>query len=276
MSNVYDALMKAAKSSEAMRPLSLSWQAIGFERKIMMLVFGLLFVAILTFLMGRALRTQIDDKAAIMAINLSDAAGGHLVSRDVLQLKTIVAKYARLSGVAYALVKDREGNVVANSPATSFPEFQQALTSDQRRQAGQQKLKLGGKTVYETREPILEGQLGTAHVGIWADWVEREIAWALFMFLWPVLLLLLAAVVIAFLLARPLIPRFRPLINIPQSAATSDFGNAATSRFDFGEIRRSLKRVQMGLKAATAKLHVNRQTVPEVKDKGERNELGAG
>ena len=75
----------------------------------MLLVLGLLFVVILNQLMGRALRTQMDENAALMATNLSDAAAGYLASKDVLQLQTTVTKYARLNRVAYAFVRDREG-----------------------------------------------------------------------------------------------------------------------------------------------------------------------
>jgi len=213
MSSVYDALIKAGKRNETISALSLSWQGISLEWKIMVFVVGLLFVVIVNQLMGRALRTQMDESAVVIATNLSDAAAGYLASKDVLPLKTTVAKYARLNRVAYAFIKDREGKVIAHSLATFSPELQEEVTSDQRRQVSRRELTLQGKTVYETREPILEGQLGTAHIGIWADAIEREIDQALFMFLWPITLGLLAAVIIVVILARPLIRALRRLID---------------------------------------------------------------
>jgi sensor histidine kinase regulating citrate/malate metabolism len=214
MSSVYDALIKAGKKNETISALSLSWQGIRLEWKIMLLVLGLLFMVIVNQLVGRALRTQMDESAVVMATNLSDAAAGYLASKDVLQLKTTVTKYARLSRVAYAFIKDREGKVIAHSLATFSPELQEELTSDQRRQVSRRELTLQGKTVYETREPILDGQLGTAHIGIWADAVQRQIHQALFMFLWPITLGLLAAVIIVAILARPLIRALRRLIEL--------------------------------------------------------------
>src|SRR3990172_406603 len=106
MSNVYDALIKAKGRNETISPLSLL--RISLEWKIMMLVLGLLFVAIVNQLVGRALRTQMDESAVVIATNLSDAAAGYLASKDVLPLKTTVTKYARLNRVAYAFIKDRE------------------------------------------------------------------------------------------------------------------------------------------------------------------------
>ena len=212
MSNVYDALIKAAKRPKTIGPLSVSLRGMSLEWKILLLVFGILFVVILNHLVGRALRSQIDENAVVITTNLSDAAAGYLASKDVLQLQTTVTKYARLSRVAYAFIRDREGRVIAHSLATFSPELQEELTSDQRRQVSRRELRLEGKAVYETREPILDGQLGTAHIGIWADAVDRAVYHALFMFVWPITLGLVGTAIIAVIWARPLIRTLRPLI----------------------------------------------------------------
>jgi sensor histidine kinase regulating citrate/malate metabolism len=223
MSSVYDALIKAGKKNETISSLSLSLRGISLEWKIMILVLGLLFLVVVNQLMGRALRIQMDESAVLITTNLSDAAAGYLASKDVLQLQTTVAKYARLSRVAYAFIKDREGNVIAHSLAAFSPELQQELTSDQRRQVSRRELTLEGRTVHETREPILDGQLGTAHIGIWADAVDRAVYHALFMFVWPITLGLLATAIIVVIWARPLIRTLRPLIKsrVRSAPATS-------------------------------------------------------
>jgi len=223
MSSVYDALIKAGKRNETISALSLSWQGIGLEWKIMVLALGLLFVVIVNQLIGRVLRAQMDESAVVIATNLSDAAAGYIASKDVLPLKTTVTKYARLNRVAYAFIKDREGKVIANSLATFSPELEEELTSDQRRQVSRRELTLQGKTVYETREPILEGRLGTAHIGIWADAVDRAVYHALFMFVWPITLGLLATAIIVVIWARPLIRTLRPRIEsrVRSAQATS-------------------------------------------------------
>ena len=155
-----------------------------------------------------------NESAVLLATNLSDAAAGYLASKDVLQLQTTVAKYARLSRVAYAVSRDRGGKVIAHSLATFSPELQEELTAAQRRQVGQRELTWQGKPVYETREPILDGQFGTAHIGIWANAVEREIYRTLFWFVWPITLGLFTTVIMVLSLARPLI---RALYRQPKS-----------------------------------------------------------
>jgi hypothetical protein len=117
MSRIYDALIKLEKKrphsriavprrrrNNTARPLSLWWKDISLEWKIigtiagMMLFFGLLLVPIVNHLMSRALRTQIDQRALVMATNLSDAAAGHVIGRNILELHALVTKHARLDG----------------------------------------------------------------------------------------------------------------------------------------------------------------------------------
>ena len=152
----------------------------------MMLVLAIAFVVIVNQLMARVLRSQMDESAIVMTTNLSDAAASYLASKDMLRLRTTVTKYARLSRVAYVFVRDREGEVIAHSSATFSPELKQAPTFAQDSQVSRRELRLEGKPIYETRAPILDGQLGSAYIGISADAVEREIYQALFMFVWPI------------------------------------------------------------------------------------------
>ena len=219
MSNVYDALTKTGKRNETIRPLSLSWQDISLEWKIMaaigslMLVFGLLFVAIVNQLMGRALRTQIDKRALVIATNLSDAAAGHVIGRNILELHALVTKYARLEGSAYAFIEDQEGKILAHSLGTFSPELRKPLTLDERRQVERRVVRLQGeqgKTVYETRTPILEGQVGAAHVGIWEEGVETEIYSALFPIIGLIIIVLFAGVILSVFLARGIIRAHPP------------------------------------------------------------------
>jgi sensor histidine kinase regulating citrate/malate metabolism len=219
MSSIYDALIKAGKRDETIRPLSLSWQDISLEWKIMatigsmILVFGLFFVAIVNQLMGRALRIQIDQRALVIATNLSDAAAGHVIGRNILELHALVTKYARLEGSAYAFIEDQKGEILAHSLGTFSPELRKPLTLDERRQIERRVVRLQGKqgkTVYETRTPILDGQVGAAHVGIWGEGVETEIYSALLPIVGLITIVLLAGVILSVFLARGIIRAHPP------------------------------------------------------------------
>jgi hypothetical protein len=119
-----------------------------------------------------------------------------------------------LNRVAYVFVQDRDGRIVASSLAGFSPETQSAVTSNQDLQFSRREVNLEGKTVYETRAPILDGQLGSAQIGIWAGAVERDIHQVLFKFVWPITLGLLAVVMAVVMLGQPLIRALRRLIEL--------------------------------------------------------------
>jgi sensor histidine kinase regulating citrate/malate metabolism len=262
MSKIYDALIKAEKitrsrMASSRRPrnnissLSLRLEDFKLEWKVMgtiastTLVFGLLFVAIVNQLMGRALRAQIDKRALIMATNLSDAAAGHVMARNTLELHVLVTKYARLDGSAYAFIEDSKGQIVAHSLGTFPEELRETLTIDDRRQVNRRIVRLQGsqeKTVYETRTPILEGQVGAAHIGIWGESVATEIYSALLPIAGLITILFLAGVIVCIFLARGIIRRIRWLADIADKINMGDLETAVEieARDGNGELAESL------------------------------------
>ena len=222
-------------------------------------ILGLIIAGIIYYFLGRILRERFEQQASVIAITLADSAAGHVVSRDVLQLRTLVAKYGRLDGVAYALIQDREGNVVANSLGVIPPGIQEDFPSGQQRDVGQRTLTLQEKVVYESKEPILEGQLGNVRLGIWADTVQREIYQGFLLLLGPITLVLIAAAAVAVLLAGQLIGRFRRLMEIASRMSTGDLDTPvrAESQDEFGELTHSLERMRASLKAAMMRLDQN-------------------
>jgi sensor histidine kinase regulating citrate/malate metabolism len=221
MSSVYDALTKAGKHTETSGVLTLPWQRISPGWKIMMLVLAVVFVVIVNQLMAQVLRNQMNENAVIMITNLSDAAASYLASKDLLRLRTTVTKYARLSRVAYVFVRDHGGEVVAHSSATLSPKHQQGVTFAQDSQVSRRELTLEGRSIYETRAPILDGQLGSAYIGISADAVEREIYQALFIFVWPITFGLSAAVIVVLISAQPAVRALRRLIELRSGSQAS-------------------------------------------------------
>ena len=192
MSKIYEALIQAGKSASraasfrnhssgeaALPPLShldnhFEWKLIGAVATVI-LFFGLLVVVIADQFMGRALQSENDQRALAIATNLSDAAAGPIMEKNILALYALLTKYARLNGSAYAFIEDNNGQIVAHSIRPFPPELQQTLTADERKQVNSRSLTLAGKGVHETRVPILEGQLGAAHLGIWTDGIKNEI-----------------------------------------------------------------------------------------------------
>ena len=85
-------------------------------------VFALLVIGVVYHLTVRALRAQVDQRALTLATIMSDAAAGHVIARNALELNSVVAKSALLEGVAYAYIQDNKGEVLAQSPAALPPD----------------------------------------------------------------------------------------------------------------------------------------------------------
>lgn len=226
---------------------------------VLIAILGLIIPGIIYHFLGRILRERFEQQASVVAINLADSAAGYVVSRDVLQLRTLVAKYGRLDGVAYALIQDREGNVLANSLGVMPPGLHEDFPSAQQREVIRRTLTLQEKIVYESRGPILEGQLGSVRLGIWADTVQSGIYQGFLLLLVPIALVLIAAAAVAVLMAGRLIKRLRRLMEIAGRMSTGDLDTPvrAESQDEFGELTHSLERMRASLKAAMMRLDQN-------------------
>jgi sensor histidine kinase regulating citrate/malate metabolism len=248
MSKIYDALIQAGKKSEPgtavfrsgsadkAGSLWLWWQSVSLEWKItgmvgaVILVFGIFLMILANQLMGRALRSEIDHRALAIATNLSDGAAGHVLGKNVLELYALLTKYARLEGAAYAFIEDSNGRIVAHTLRPFPPELMETLTPDQRKQAHRRVVTVEGKTVYETRVPILEGQLGAAHLGMWGDEVNAALRGARLPFLGLIALALSLAVIISVLVVRAAIAPIRGLTDMATQVSDEELATPVKNR----------------------------------------------
>jgi HAMP domain-containing protein len=247
---------KLAQSLPSARSMSLKWK-IGAAAGGTVLAMGILVLALVYYLTSNALRKQVDFRTSAIATNLSDAAAPYMSRRSVLEMDALVAKYGRLEGVAYAFVLDPKGEVIASS-AQPFPaELKSTLAADRQvRAATSREIVLRDRPVRETRVPVLEGQLGAVHVGIWDDTTQQDVRNTLF----PIILLtavcLAVAAVLSLLIAGTVI---KPIIELAAAADAMSRGQLdvpITARTDdeIGELARSIERMRASLKAAITRL----------------------
>jgi sensor histidine kinase regulating citrate/malate metabolism len=179
------------------------------------LAFGVLLLIFANQLIGRALRDQIDQRTLAITNNLSHAAAGPVIGNNILELYASLTKYTQSQGVAYAFIEDGNGKIIANSIRPFPTELVGTSTPDERKQVDTRTVTLQGKTVYETRVPILEGQLGAAHLGIWAEDVKEEINTIRLTFAAVIVVLLLVAVALAVFLVRAIIATIGAETDLP-------------------------------------------------------------
>ena len=238
-----------------------SWQAMSLKWKIgsafsgMILLLGVLVVSIVYVLTSSALHKQVNFRASAIATNLSDAAAGHVSRRNTLELDALVAKYGRLEGVAYAFVQDGKGDVIASS-AQPFPAELKESAADQSRSAGSREVTLRGRSIDETRVPVLDGQLGSVRVGLWADTVQQDVRSTLFPIIGLIAVCLIIGVLVSMVIANTTI---KPIIELAAVADDISRGRLDTpvtvkSTDEVGELARSLERMRASLKAAMVRL----------------------
>lgn len=251
------------ESSKIAAPATLGWQGSSLRWKFatafggLILVLGVCVIGIVYYLTGNALQRQVDLRSAAIAANLSDAAAGYVSRKNALELDALIAKYGRLDGVAYAYIQDPKGEITATSVQPFPAELKESgSTVDQRTLQGRTTT-VRGQSVYETQAPLLDGQLGAVHVGLWAEPVQQEVRSTLLTIVGLITLCLAVGIALSTMIASKTI---RPLLELKSIADDISRGQLDTpvsfqSNDEVGELARSLERMRASLKAAMVRLN---------------------
>lgn len=247
------------ESSKIVKSVNVNWRRGGLKWKIsatfsgLILVLGLLVIGIVYYFTANALQKQVDLRSIAIASNLADAAAGLVSRKSTLELDALVAKYGRLDGVAYAFIQDAKNEVVVSS----LQPFPAELKDSAGTGAPSRVTRVRGNSVYETRSPLLDGQLGIVRVGLWAETVQNDVRSTL----WPIVGLIVACLVIGVGLSIMLADKMiRPILDLKTIADDISRGRLDTSvsiqtNDEVGELGRSLDRMRASLKAAMIRLN---------------------
>jgi HAMP domain-containing protein len=242
------------------RSMILPWQGGGLKWKItvsfsgLILLLGAFVIGIVYYFTGSAMQKQIDLRSTALATNLSDASAGHVSRKNTLELDALISKYGRLDGVAYAYIQDPKGEILATSLQPFPSELKQSSGT---RASTSRTTQVRGKTVYETAAVILDGQLGTVHVGLWADAVQQDVRAAVLPIIALIAICLLVGIAISAMLAGKVIRPILELKSIADDISRGHLDASVTmqSNDEVGELARSLERMRASLKAAMLRLN---------------------
>ena len=248
-----------AESSKFAKPVAVNRQRGGLKWKIsstfsgLILVLGLSVIGIVYFFTNNALQKQVELRSTAIATNLADAAAGFVSRKSTLELDALVAKYGRLDGVAYAFVQDPKGEILGSSMQPFPAELKDAGGYN----SASRVTRLRGKEIYETRSAVLDGQLGTARVGLWAETVHDDMRSTLL----PIVGLIIACLALSIGLSVMLASKtIRPILELKAIADDISRGRLDTtvsiqSNDEVGELGRSLERMRASLRAAMIRLN---------------------
>ncbi len=251
------------ESSKIATPATVRWQGGSLKWKLMtaigglILLLGVCVMGIVYYFTGNALQRQVDLRSAAIATNLSDAAAGYVSRKSALELDALIAKYGRLEGVAYAFIQDPKGEITASSLQPFPAELKEPGSALDQRVFKARTTSVRGQSVYETRVPLLDGQLGAVYVGLWADTVQQEVRGTLLTIVGLIALCLIVGIAISAMIASKTI---RPLLELKSIADNISRGQLDTpvsfqSNDEIGELARSLERMRASLKAAMVRLN---------------------
>jgi HAMP domain-containing protein len=249
-------LVRRANDTRFQKRIGLRWKVAGLFSGVM-LILCTLMVAAVYHLTQKTLREQFAKRDLAIATNLSDASAGHIVGKNLLELNTLLQKYTFLDGLAYAFVQDSEGAIVAHTLGTFPPQLRQGLPVGRQRVATQRELSLQEKLIYETSVPVLDGQVGTVHVGFWGDAMEKEIQSALLPLMGIIAIVPIVGAVLSFLMAHWIVRPISRLTEVAERITKGDLqtsGEYPKSRDEIGDLARSLERMRASLRAAMSRL----------------------
>lgn len=251
------------ETSKVVKPMTLPLHRGGIKWKmtsafsVLLLALGICVIGIVYYLTGNALQRQVDLRAAAVSTNLSDAAAGYVSKKSTLELDALIAKYGRLDGLAYAYIQDPKGEILASSLQPFPAELKEPSEVRNQRSTTTRTTKIRGKMVYETQTPILDGQLGAVHVGLWAETVQQDVRGTILSIVGLIALCLVIGIGLSAVIASKTI---RPILELKSIADEISRGNldasVAVQRNDeVGELARSLERMRASLKAAMTRLN---------------------
>ena len=239
-----------------MRTGGLKWK-IATTFSALIVTLGVLVSGIVYHLMGNALQRQVDLRATAIATNLSDVAAGLVARKSALELDALIAKYGRLDGVAYAFILDQKGQLIVSSLQPFPAELKDSAAINNRRATVSRVTQLRGNSIYETQVPLLDGQLGTVHVGLPANSVRQDIHGTVLYVIGLIALCLVAGIIASVFIAAK---ATRPILELRAIADDISRGHldrtvAIQSNDEVGELARSLERMRASLKAAMSRLN---------------------
>jgi HAMP domain-containing protein len=251
------------ENSKMSTPMTAPWQRTSLRWKFgaafggLLLVLGIFVIGIVYYLTVNALQRQVDLRSAAIATNLSDAAAGYVSRRNALELDALIAKYGRLDGVAYAYIQDPKGQIIASSIQPFPAELKGSAGTMEQRNSNSRTTTVRGQSVYETQVPLLDGQLGAVHVGLWADTVQQDVRGTVLSIVGLIALCLAIGIAMSIMIASRTI---RPLLELKSIADDISRGHLDTavsfqSNDEVGELARSLERMRASLKAAMVRLN---------------------
>jgi HAMP domain-containing protein len=217
--------------------------------------FGLLTIATVYFMLASSLRSHISERASVTAFAISQHVPAFISNKNTAGLRAFLHNYVGQAGIAYVLVENRAGVILAHSFAVLPEEFQRASVPHSMQEDRPRVLKVGQRAVHEVSVAVLDG--GAVRLGIWRDDFNAEV----FQAVMPLIKLILLVVGLSIILVMYLAWKLnRPIVKLVEAAKSISVGVFDSPQLDvndpseLGALSRALERLRSSIYAARNRL----------------------
>ena len=224
---------KGARERDPRVGLGLSAKIIIFLTLILV-VFAAVGVFVSSTNLRSTLREGLVQEGTATADTLATIAPDYLASGDTTQLQSLANQETEFSNVYYVWISDSEGNIIVHTFAPFVPEAvvqAAAERSDEGTEFTYRNLETNEtQSVLQLAEPILDGQLGTVHIGMNLDAVNAEAGRGLLTLLAVFGAITLVVIGLAAVFANRIVNPIRRLVHIASRVGQGDLSNLAEVR----------------------------------------------
>ena len=192
-------------------------------------------------------------------VSLARDLSGHVVdpilteNQLALQITALDSKDSE-EDIEYEFVLDPKGEVLAHTFGETFPiDLMHVNELKAGQDYGIQTLNVGGKKVFDIAVPVLNGELGTAHLGISAEPVKRDIRDIIALFVKITLVLLIVGSGFAFLFMTSMTKPFSEFMKVAREVGAGDLSRRVTVSTDdeIGELAGTFNKMVADLQNTT-------------------------
>ncbi len=217
----------------------------------MVAVFGIMAMAMgfsSSRVLDRKLTDEYESKAVALATSMAQSDIGFILDREAAALQERIDRYLDIDGVAYVLVSDRDGRVIAHTftPAIPVPISDLVRVAWNEHNSGLvvRDLSLGiDRRVLHVSKRILAGPAGMVHIGMDKTPIREEITSTLVQQSGITLAVFIAAIFMAYVFFRNLSRPLDVLNEYAGRVARHDFSHdlEITADDEIGDLGRAMR-----------------------------------
>ena len=206
-----------------------------FTKTLVLLValFGVAIVATAAFsawVLNQNKTLEFESKGQAIANSIAGSSVEVLLFRDVSTIQATIDQYLDIHGVGYVFVQDRKGDIIAHTFAPAVPEEIRGLKAEGHA-TGTRQIALAGKGEFiDICSPILEGEVGSVHVGMDRAMIQEATRSAILKQTGLMGGIFLVSIVLAYFLVRKIARPLQQMVTMLRDIAEGD--GDLTSRMD--------------------------------------------